>query len=259
MLLVSACLISTFPPDMLRSDTTMDRQFAAPLSLPFIAGERLSYDLTWLAMRAGIATMAVQGHEAREGRPQIQLSLVAGSSPVVTKFYPVDNRVVSTVDVESFLPRHMTFVRREGKRSNDFDYTFHHNEGTVTAVKDGQVAELPIPGDAQDALSCLYYVRKVLPMVPGASLSMAVHHDNKNYKLEVRVEALETLKGSWGKQQTARVLVIMPFQGIFLNEGNIRVWFTTDEHRVPVRMKAKVVVGSIVAELVEGYRVKGSP
>ena len=102
MLLVSACLISTFPPDMSRSDTTMDRQFAAPLSLPFIAGERFVTDLTWLAMRAGIATMAVQGHEAREGRPQIQLSLVAGSSPVVTKFYPVDNRVVSTVDVESF-------------------------------------------------------------------------------------------------------------------------------------------------------------
>jgi hypothetical protein len=163
------------------------------------------------------------------------------------------------VDVEPFLPRHMTFVRREGKRSNDFDYTFHHHEGTVTAVKDGQVAELPIPSDAQDALSCLYYVRKVLPMVPGAALSMAVHHDNKNYKLEVRVEALEMLKGSWGKQQTARVLVIMPFQGIFLNEGNIRVWFTTDEHRVPVRMKAKVVVGSIVAELMEGYRGKGSP
>jgi Protein of unknown function (DUF3108) len=259
MLLVSACLMSAFPLHMSRSDTTMDRQSAAQLSLPFIAGERFSYDLTWLAMRAGTATMAVQDHEAGEGRPQIQLSLVARSSPVVTKFYPVDNRVVSTVDVEPFLPRHMTFVRREGKRSNDFDYTFHHHEGTVTAVKDGQVAELPIPSDAQDALSCLYYVRKVLPMVPGAALSMAVHHDNKNYKLEVRVEALEMLKGSWGKQQTARVLVIMPFQGIFLNEGNIRVWFTTDEHRVPVRMKAKVVVGSIVAELMEGYRGQGSP
>ena len=159
--------------------------------------------------------MAVQEHEVREDQPQIQLSLVARSSPVVTKFYPVDNRVVSTVDVESFLPRHMTFARREGKRSNDFDYTFHHNEGFVTAVKDGKVAELSIPSDAQDAISCLYYVRKVLPMVPGASLSMAVHHDNKNYKLEVRVEALETLEGSWGKRQTARVLVVMPFPGHF--------------------------------------------
>ena len=203
-------------------------------------------------MRAGIATMAVVEHESHEGRAQIQLNLVARSSPVVTKFYPVDNRVSSIIDVESFLPRHMTFARREGKRSNDFDYTFRHSEGMVTSVKDGKSAELPIPADAQDAISCLYYVRKVLPMVPGASLVMNVHHDNKNYKLEVRVEALEMLKGSWGKQQTARVLVVMPFQGIFLNEGNIRVWFTTDDRRVPLRMKAKVLIGSVFAELKEG-------
>lgn len=240
------------------SDPTRQEQPVAPPPLPFSAGERLSFDLTWLAMRAGVATMEVEEHEAQEGRSQIQLSLIARSSPVVTKFYPVDNRVASTVDIESFLPRHMTFARREGKRSNDFDYTFRHSEGLVTAVKDGARTELPIPMDAQDAISCLYFVRKVLPMVPGASLVMNVHHDNKNYKLEVRVEALEMLKGSWGKRQTARVLVIMPFQGIFLNEGNIRVWFTTDDRRVPVRMKAKVIIGSIVAELMEGYRVGGS-
>ena len=52
--------------------------------------------------------------------------------------------------------------------------------------------------------------------------------------------------------ETAQVLVIMPFQGIFLNQGNIRVWFTTDERRIPLRMKAKVVIGSIVADLIEG-------
>lgn len=253
LFLVTAFLLSALSPNMSLSDQTPGGPLAVPPPLPFSAGERLSYDLTWLGMRAGIATMAVQKNQSPDGRPQIVLSLVARSSPAVTKIYPVENRVTSRVDIESFLPAHMTFTRREGKRSNDFDYTFRHSEGLVTAVKDGKSAELPIPSDAQDAISCLYYVRKIMPMVPGASLAMTVHHDNKNYKLEARVEALEMLKGSWGKRQTARVLVIMPFQGIFLNEGNIRVWFTTDERRVPVRMKAKVVVGSIVAELTEGY------
>ncbi len=65
----------------------------------------------------------VQAVEADRDRPQVRLGMVARSSPVVTKFYPVDNRAVSTVDVESFLPLHMTFARREGKRFNDFDYT----------------------------------------------------------------------------------------------------------------------------------------
>jgi hypothetical protein len=225
----------------------------ASATMPFPPGERLTYDLTWLAMRAGIATLFVQEDEGQPDPRRITLGMVARSGPAVTKIYPVENRVLSTVALDPFLPTHMTFRRREGKRSNDFEYTFRHHEGLVTAVKDGNREELPIPSDAQDAISCLYYVRKVLPMVPGSSLAMTVHHDKKNYTLEVRVEALETLKGSWGKQQTARVLVVMPFQGIFLNQGNVRVWFTTDARRVPVKMKAKVIIGSIVAQLMEGY------
>jgi hypothetical protein len=172
---------------------------------------------------------------------------------MVTTFYPVNNRVESIVNLKTFLPERMSFHRREGKRKNDFEYTFHHREGTVTAVKDGKTDELQIPADAQDAISCLYFARRSLALTPGTSLSMNVHHDKKNYKLDVRVEALEMLEGPWGKAQTARVLVVMPFQGIFLNEGNVRVWFTTDEQRIPVRMKAKVIIGSVVADLVGGF------
>ncbi len=254
--MILATVIASAP---LLSRAAPDGQILVPAALPFANGERLSYDVTWLGMRAGTATMVVQEGPFEGARQQLTFSMTARSSPTVTKFYPVDNRGVSVVDRESFLPRHMTFARREGKRFNDFDYTFRHTEGLVTAVKDGKSDDLPIPSDAQDAMSCLYYVRKVLPFVPGASLTMTVHHDKKNYKMEVRVEALETVKGVWGARQTARVVVIMPFQGIFLNEGNIRVWFTNDEHRVPVRMKAKVVVGSIVAELTGGYGAASQP
>jgi len=203
--------------------------------------------------------MEVAGEEGTSDRPMVHLVTTAQSSPTVTKFYPVDNRVESQIDLTTFLPEHMTFRRREGKRKNDFDYTFHHKEGTVTAVKDGTSDILPIPSGTQDAISCLYFVRSSLPLKPGASLTMNVHHDKKNYKLEVRVEAIEMLEGRWGKAEAARVLVIMPFQGIFLNQGNIRVWFTTDERRIPVRMKAKVIIGSIVADLINGFSGKPAP
>jgi hypothetical protein len=80
---------------------------------------------------------------------------------------------------------------------------------------------------------------------------MNVYHDKKNRPVEVRIEGFETIEGPWGKSETARVLVIMPFHGLFMNQGNVRVWFTTDAHRTPLRMKAKVVLGSIVADLID--------
>lgn len=221
---------------------------------PFVLGERFSYEISWFAVTAGTAVMEVTDAGRVNDRPSMRLATTAISSPFVTRFYPVDNRVESTIDSTSLQPQRMTFRRREGKRKNDFEYTFRHADGTVSAVKDGVTDTLQIPAGTQDAISCLYYVREALSLQPGASLTVNVHHDKKNYKLEVRVEAIETLEGSWGKVETARVLAIMPFQGIFLNQGNIRVWLTTDARRVPVRMKAKVVIGSIVADLVDGFR-----
>jgi Protein of unknown function (DUF3108) len=245
--LLSAAALSAALPLSIRERV----ESRAPL--PFVRGERFNYDISWLYVKAGTAVMAVEESPVVNDHRTLRLLTTAQSSPMVTRFYPVNNRVESIVDLDTFLPARMIFNRREGKRKNDFEYTFHHREGTVTAVKDGKTDVLPLPQDAQDAISCLYFVRKSLPLTPGASLTLNVHHDKKNYKLAVQVEALETIEGPWGKSHTARVLAIMPFQGIFLNEGNVRVWFTTDEHRIPVRMKAKVIIGSIVADLVSGF------
>ena len=189
-----------------------------------------------------------------QGRAMLRLLTTATSGPMVTKFYPVDNRVESIVDAAKLSPQRMVFHRREGKKKNDFDVTFRHAEGNVTSIKDGVADTLPIPPGTHDAISCLYYVRGLPSLVPGTSLILNVHHDKKNYRLEVQVEGIEKVKGPWGEIEAVRVLAIMPFRGIFLNEGNIRVWVTNDVRRVPVMMRAKVIIGSVVARLVDGFR-----
>jgi len=223
-------------------------------------GERLTYEISWLNIVAGTAVMEVAGGDRISENKVAKFVMTAQSSPVVTKFYPVDNRVESLVDLSNFQTDHMTFRRREGRRKNDFEYTFNHQEGKVLAVKDGVAETLAIPPETLDAISCLYYVRSTIPLKPGATQTLNVHHDKKNYKLEVRVEAIESVEGSWGRVDAARLLVVMPFQGIFLNQGNLKVWLMTDERRIPVRMKAKVIIGSIVADLVSGYQeARGAP
>lgn len=215
-------------------------------------GERLTYDISWLNILAGTAVMEVQP-DGTADRLRAKLVTTAQSRPAISKFFPVDNRVESEFDLRTQLPQHMVFHRREGKNKEDIEYTFHHAEGTVTAVRQGTTETVPIPAGTQDLISCLYYVRNQLPMTPGASLMLNVYHDKKNRQVEVRVENIEMLEGAWGRAETAQVVVIMPFKGLFINKGNIRVWFTTDERRIPVRMKAKVIIGAIVADLVDGF------
>ena len=186
-----------------------------------------------------------------DGRAAFHLLTTARSGPVVSKLYPIDNRVESLVDAETLMPHRMTFRRREGKRKNDFEVTFRHQDGTALDIKDGVAETLQIPPETHDLISCLYYVRSLPSVEAGSTMTLNLHHDKKNYRVEVRVEGTERIKAPWGKVDAIRVLVIMPFQGIFLNEGNIRVWLTRDSRRIPVMMKAKVIIGSVTARLVE--------
>ena len=218
----------------------------------FQVGEQLTYEISWLYITAGTAVMAVSSADVDGGRPLAKLITTAQSRPAITKFFPVDNRVESTVDPATLLPEHLTFKRREGKKKEDFEYTFNQKEGKVIVVKGGTTETLEIPPGTQDVISCLYYARSTLSFQPGSSLTMNVYHDKKNRAIEARVEEIETVSGPWGEVETVRVLVVMPFQGLFLNQGNIRVWFSNDDRRIPVRMKAKVIIGSIVADLVSG-------
>lgn len=227
--------------------------------LPVQSGERLTYEITWLNILAGTAVMEVRPNGTAEDGSRAKLVTTAQSRPAISKFFPVDNRVESEFDLRTQLPQHMVFHRREGKNKEDIEYTFHHAEGTVTAIRQGTAETLSIPPGTQDLISCLYYVRNQLPMTPGASLVLNVYHDKKNRQVEVRVENIETLEGIWGRVETAQVVVIMPFKGLFINKGNIRVWFTTDQRRIPVRMKAKVIIGAIVADLVDGFPLPKAP
>ncbi len=236
-------------------DSSLSVSLPSAAAVPFAQGERFTYALSWFAIQAGTAVMEVGAENSHDGDVTYKMVTTARSNDFISAFYPVANKVESWFDGTRLVPRRMMFHRREGKRKNDFDVTFHHQEGKVVSVKDGVTRSIDIPSGTQDALSCLYYLRTVPDLVPGTSLWMEVHHDQKNYRLEIRVEGVEKLSGPWGEREALRVLAVMPFKGIFLNQGNIRVWLTNDSRRIPLMMQAKIIIGSVWAQLIEGSDV----
>jgi hypothetical protein len=243
LVLLVGLLFVVFPSD--------SHPLLSPPSKALQAGERLTYALTWMNIRGGTAIMEVEHTSPVDGHPALRLLTTATSSPFISKIYPVRNRVESIIDAETIRPHRMLFQRREGRRRNDYDVTFRHRDGTVLDIKDGVAETVQIPPDTHDLLSCLYYVRSLPAVDPGSTIPLILHHDKKNYRVEVRVEGVERVKAPWGWVDAVRALVVIPFQGIFLNEGNIQVWFTDDALRIPIMMKAKVIIGSVTARLIE--------
>ncbi len=74
----------------------------------------------------------------------------------------------------------------------------------------------------------------------------------------LRVLRRETVKVPAGEFSTIVVQPIIKTRGIFSEGGEAEIFITDDERRIPVKLKSKLVVGSVTLELtewVEGERL----
>ena len=80
--------------------------------------------------------------------------------------------------------------------------------------------------------------------------------DFKNYDLEVKVHKKERIEiPGLGAHDAILVEPIAKFKGIFMSKGKMQVWVTDDSRKIPLLMKSRIPVGSLVAvlEKIEGY------
>ncbi|MCA9471805.1 MAG: DUF3108 domain-containing protein [Nitrospirales bacterium] len=236
---VSSCLVS---PNLISAGDSDG-------SRPRKDHESFHYTISLWGLPAGTGTLQANYELTAQRGPQLRLKSTAHSNDFISLFFPVHNVVKSSIHPDTFLPRHVMFQRREGNDYEDFDMTFHHEQKVVSIIKNSQASTMSISPHTHGPLSFLYYVRTLQDLTPGRSIALHVHHDKKNYDIAINVEEIERMSGPWGEAEVIRCEAVMPFRGIFANEGNFHFWLTNDQDRIPVMMQAKVIVGSVKAVL----------
>jgi len=231
-------------------------------------GERLVYDVTWLRIGAGEATLEVQGVVNLNGHQAYHLVTTAQTGPTVSKIYRVDDRTESYLETDPMQALRFEKNLREGRYRHSSQTVFDHEKGIATfryldfgrvpkgitrldeAEEYGQyvIQEFPLTPGALDELSVLYYVR-TLPLVASTMVTAKVFASRKNWELEVKVLGRETLDTVLGRRETLKVEPLLKFEGIFQRKGRMTVWLTDDAERIPVRMKSEITIGSFVTTL----------
>lgn len=241
---------------------------ASEIARLYREGERLVYDVTWLGIRAGQATLEVRGVVNLDGHQAYHLVTTAQSGPLVSKFYKVDDRTESYLATEPMRALRFEKDLREGRYRHSSQTGFDHEKGIVTfryldfsqvpkeitrleeAERYGKYVsqEFPFTPGALDELSVFYYVRS-LPLTAGTTLLARVFASRKNWDLEIKVLGRETLQTILGPRQTVVVEPLLKFEGVFQQKGRVTVWITDDTDKVPVQMKSEVKIGSFVSTL----------
>jgi len=214
----------------------------------FLATERekLTYRISMLGIPVGSAEM-----EAKQEQGEVRITLHIQSNPAASQLYPVDDSVETRHIGGNFI---LSRIRQsEGAFRGDRGFTLFLREKSVfwiDRLKNRSLQE-SLPNSAVlDILSGLYYLRNQ-PLEVGKSVVLEIFDSNRYAPTTVAVLRKEhlTLPGL----REVDTLVIHPqlkTEGIFRRTGEITIWLTDDQKRVPVKVETRISLGKVTAELV---------
>jgi hypothetical protein len=105
-----------------------------------------------------------------------------------------------------------------------------------------------IPPCVTDLMSAIFYGGSQ-SLQPGASFRMPLADAMRVVDVTMKAEAREQVVTLAGTFQTIRVQPIAD-AGVVKNRGNIWIWYTDDDRRMPVQMRARLFWGTITMRLV---------
>jgi hypothetical protein len=212
-------------------------------------GERLVFELSWFAIKAGTAVMEVSEREDR-GRKAYQISAVTASNEYIDIIYKVRDRIDSFVYADNLSSYKYKVHQEEGFFRRDKEIIFDYDKKEATYTKDKKTSVHSIPAFVQDSLSSLYYLR-TKELTVGKPVIIDVFDNKKLWQVEVQVLKKERIETAAGVFDTVQIKPILKFEGIFQRKGDVYIWLTDDSRKMPVKMKSKIKIGSISADLIE--------
>jgi len=232
-------------------------------SAPFGQNERLVYEVNWKplfllpAFKAGeldFRTYETVYHDrpvfkvAAEARSNGRLASVAGLD--------VKDYFESIFDRQTF--RSYRFVKRirEGKRQRDFQLLFDYPQDRLfltehdvavkppKELKNRTITEIKEP--LVDVVS-VFYVGRLRAFETGQQFFIHLVDEGEAKKIDFHIAKRETVHTPIG---SFRAIRINTNGRIFNSGGNLRVWYSTDPLRVPVKFEADVAFGKVYGTLV---------
>jgi len=212
----------------------------------FHVPERLEYQLLWNGIHAGTSTLSISHKDGL-----FKITSTAKSADFISLFYEVDDRAESICKNDSFIPVTYRLKLKEGKHRKDKEVQFMMN-GTKKALYvdhlKKETRELDLPERAMDPLASFYFLRTI-PLEIGKSTYVKIFDSKKVWNVEVQVLRKEKINTWLGTYDTILIKPLMESEGIFMKKGDIYIWLSDDESRIPVMLKTQVSVGSVKAVL----------
>lgn len=224
-------------------------------TVPFTYGEELVFDVSygWVDLAEGRMQIGKKPI-IESSQPYFKIDAFGNTTGAATLFGKVNDNWGTHLNTQSLLPRLSYRYIEEGRyRRNEKIYFDQQNKKATLELYDREnkkimeVKVFSLPGTVQDLVSGFYYLRTLdfSDMRQGQEILIRGFFDKEIYNLKLIFEGTETLETSLGRKETYRFSPQIPKNSLFRGEYPVKVWITKDTHKIPVKIKANLFIGSL--------------
>jgi len=227
----------------------------------FKRGESLTYRVHYGIIDAGEAVISVAQDAVLFGqKPTFHLVGTGKSASTFDWFFKVRDRYDSFVDEKTLLPQYFMRKVDEGGFIINQEYMFNRDKRNVLVQRNG--TDVPrnainklfeIPDYTHDMLSAFYFARNADfgKIEAGKTITVQTFFDEEMFPLTLKIVGYETLKTKAGKIRCIKLRPVIQQGRVFKDEEDLTMWVSDDLNRIPVRLQAEVLVGSIKMDIKE--------
>jgi hypothetical protein len=200
--------------------------------------EELVYRVDFIGITMGYARFRYDGKVSIAGKTAYHLNVRAWTSGVLSFIYPINDTIDYYLDAETLAPIRQEFTHPESEKDSVAFYDQETGRITYRYRHSGALRkEVDTIPSVYDPVSVAYYFRwKDLGV---EDRPRNVYGGRKVYQISSRVLGYERIRTEHGEVDTIAVLPLIRRDGKPDDKGDLKIWFSNDERRVPVRLYAK--------------------
>lgn len=233
----------------------------------FKGGEELTFKVSYGFLDAAEARMIIAPQVlSNNNRPTYKID-VFGQTLGVFKLFKVNDNWGTFMDTARLVPHQSYRHIEEGKyrkhervlfdqgRKNAHVRLYDKENKNLVDTKD-----YGVPANVQDIVSGFYYLRTLdlKKYKKGDIVTLTGFFDKEVYHLKLVFEGKEQVSTKIGDFNTFRLSPIIPKNKLFRGEQPVTVWISDDANKIPLRIKARLMVGSLDMEIMQATGLRNN-
>ncbi|OGP75792.1 MAG: hypothetical protein A2W09_00640 [Deltaproteobacteria bacterium RBG_16_50_11] len=204
------------------------------------------------------ASIQIENGFSEQGKPLYRIRAAINSLDYFGLFFRMNNRFLSTVEVETFVPiQYVKEIDQDGLLVKKKHYLqtiiFDHSSKKIFVEKSDkkEKEEFPLSFETYDPLSMFarHYLREEI--YPGRDIHMSIFDGLKLRQMVFHSKKEEVESKIYGKVEAICIESTTSFSNFGEQEGTIRIWYSADRKKIPLSMELGLPMGDIHFELDE--------